>query len=96
MSSMNRSLLQGMTISMLLLIGFPVFVMADLQTGIKAYLKGDYEKATQEFRPLAEEGMAPAQFRLGICYEKGLGVSRDDDQAVKWFRLAADQGYTYA
>jgi hypothetical protein len=25
-------------------------------------------------------------------YRKGIGVHQDDKEAVKWFRLAADQG----
>jgi TPR repeat protein len=29
-------------------------------------------------------------------YENGHGVSEDDKQAVKWFRLAAEQGYANA
>ena len=34
-----------------------------------------------------------AQFNLGGCYVVGEGVERDKAEAVKWFRLAADQGY---
>ena len=29
---------------------------------------------------------------LGYMYRNGHGVPKDDAQAVKWFRLAADQG----
>jgi TPR repeat protein len=27
-----------------------------------------------------------------VCYLRGTGVAKDERQAVKWFRLAADQG----
>jgi len=29
-------------------------------------------------------------------YRKGEGVTQNDSEAVKWFKLAADQGYDYA
>ncbi len=51
-----------------------------------------YAKALQEYRPLAEQGHAFAQFRLGMMYRKGQGVLRDDAEAAKWYRLAAEQG----
>ena len=40
----------------------------------------------------AEAGVAWAQFYIGVVYENGLGVPQDDANAVKWFRLAAEQG----
>ena len=33
-----------------------------------------------------------AQHRLGYMYANGQGVQKDDAQAVKWFRKAAEQG----
>jgi TPR repeat protein len=33
-----------------------------------------------------------AQFNLGAMYDNGRGVRQDYDEAVKWYRLAADQG----
>lgn len=50
--------------------------------------------ALRELRPLAEQGNAGAQNRLGIMYEKGQGVPQDHAAAVKWYRKAAAQGYT--
>ena len=52
-------------------------------------------RRADELRALAvaaEQGDAEAQFKLGVRYEKGRGVSRDDEEAVKWYRLAAEQG----
>ena len=40
--------------------------------------------------------MRDAQFNLGVMYEKGRGVPQDDAEAVKWYRLAAEQGNAYA
>ena len=44
------------------------------------------------FRLAAEQGLASAQFNLGLMYDEGRGVPQDDQEAVKWYRLAADQG----
>jgi TPR repeat protein len=40
----------------------------------------------------AKAGNAEAQYNLGLCYEKGLGVKTDMDEAVKWYQMAANQG----
>ena len=40
----------------------------------------------------AKTGDAEALKKLGICYAKGEGVKKDMVKAVKWFRLAAEQG----
>ena len=39
----------------------------------------------------ADTGNASAQTHLGSLYSNGKGVPRDDTEAVRWFRLAADQ-----
>ena len=39
-----------------------------------------------------EDLVATAQFQVGWMYSKGPGVSRDDKTAVKWYRVAAEQG----
>jgi TPR repeat protein len=46
----------------------------------------------------AEAGDAKAQFNLGLRYQKGVpyGFNKDADEAVKWYRLAADQGNAHA
>ena len=37
-----------------------------------------------------------AQYHLGVMYANGEGVPEDDAEAVKWFRMAAEQGYADA
>ncbi len=44
------------------------------------------------YRLAAEQGLADAQYNLGVMYEVGQGVPQDYDEAVKWYRLAAEQG----
>ena len=38
-------------------------------------------------------GFCPAQFNLGNIYRRGKGVLQDDKEAVKWYRMAADQNF---
>jgi len=47
-------------------------------------------------RSLAEQGHAEAQYNLGVMYDYGEGVPEDDAEAMKWFRLAAEQGHQHA
>jgi len=65
--------------------------------GISAYRQGDYQRARDIWRPLAEAGDAVAQFNLGKLYEYGGGeVRQDHSQAARWYREAAAQGVTAA
>jgi TPR repeat protein len=68
----------------------------DYQKGLKAYYKDDYATALREWRPLAEQGNAHAQFGLGLMYRLGQGVPQDDKEAVNWFRKSAEQGNALA
>ena len=79
-------------VSALLLLVASSSAAADFTAGLEAYLRGDYAIALREFRPLAEQGNAAAQFSLGLMYANGEGVPEDDIQAYAWFNLAAAQG----
>jgi hypothetical protein len=70
--------------------------LADFQTGLDAFQKGDYVGAAKEWRPLAEEGDPIAQFNLGLLYLDGHGVPQSPMEAANWFRRAAEQDYTQA
>ncbi len=65
---------------------------ADFGAGAEAYKRGDYATALKEWRPLAEQGAAGAQNILGLMYATGEGVPQDNNEAVRWYRLAAEQG----
>lgn len=47
-------------------------------------------------RAKAEQGDTIAQNDLGFAYARGQGVSKDESEAVKWYRKAAEQGYFVA
>lgn len=61
-----------------------------------AYLKEDYATAFAEFKPLAEQGDAQAQYRLGIMHNMGFGVPVDPEQAALWLSKAAEQNVAEA
>jgi len=62
------------------------------EKGLTAAQSGDFATALREWTPLAKQGNAFAQFNLGLMYEKGQGVPKDDKTAVKWYTLAAEVG----
>ena len=74
-----------------LLLGVPSY-SADFNKGLTAAQNGDFTTALKEWKPLAEEGNAVAQFNLGQMYRKGDGVPQDYKEAVRWYTLAAEQG----
>ena len=77
--------------TMLSFIVFTPVTAQDYQKGMDAANSGDYATALKELHPLAEQGLAEAQFILGGMYLNGRGVPQDYDEAVKWFRLATKQ-----
>jgi uncharacterized protein len=67
-------------------------VAGPLEDGVKAYREHDYAAALALWQPLADNGVAAAQYRLGTLYAEGKGVGQDDAKAVAWFQRAAGQG----
>ena len=65
---------------------------AQIKLAGQLYQAKNYKEAVSLYRRLAEQGNSVGQYNLGILYEKGLGVSRDIDQAKAWFQKAAYQG----
>jgi uncharacterized protein len=69
---------------------------AGLNQGLAAYDSADYATARKELMPLAQQGNAQAQYRLGKMANLGQGLSADKKEAAKWFHLAAEQGLAAA
>jgi uncharacterized protein len=80
----------------LLAAGFCAAQAQDFGKGIDAYNKGDFAGALAEWKPLAGQGDAKAQYMLGQIYRDGKGVKRDYKEARKWFEAAASQGHPSA
>ena len=51
-----------------------------------------YDEAITWFLKASERGVADATYHLGLCFRDGLGVDKDADRSMEYFRLAAEQG----
>ncbi|MCB9974661.1 MAG: sel1 repeat family protein [Rhodospirillales bacterium] len=58
--------------------------------------KRDMIEAARLYRLAAQQGYAPAQYKVATFYEEGEGVYRNYDEAARWYGKAADQDYTIA
>jgi TPR repeat protein len=63
-----------------------------LEDADAAIKRRDYATAVRLIRPLAEQGDANAQYKLGVFYDNGLGVPQDKIRAYMWLNLSAAQG----
>ena len=63
-----------------------------LHEAINSLDKKEFVTAHQLFLDLADKGIAEAQINLGMMFESGQGVPQDFNEAIRWYRLAADQG----
>ena len=92
---------KGFTVHFVRALGWPVEILRAPSDGSEdsgtafatSKLKGE---TASKLRPLAQQGDATAQFKLGLLYEDGRGVAINYEEAAKWFRLAAEQGETQA
>ena len=69
---------------------------AMFKVGMGTFDHGDYATAVQIWRPLAKQGLAPAQAALGQMYHRGQGVEQNYAEAASWFREAASQDFPHA
>lgn len=58
-----------------------------------AYARGDFPEALRIYRALANQGVAAAQFNLGVMFDFGQGVGRDPAAALRWYREATAKGH---
>ena len=89
----------GLLIVALLSVSVAGCVIAEraaFNDGFAASERQDYATALRLWRPLADQGYAPAQNNLGVRYANGQGVPQDYAEAARWYRKAADQGNFFA
>ena len=67
-------------------------INAQIKLAGQFYQDKNFKDSVLWYRKVADLGSAVGQYNLGILYEKGLGVAKDDNQAHSWFQKAADQG----
>lgn len=71
-------------------------ILHNYELGKDKYDHKHYDEAVKMFRLSAEQGYAPAQYYMGVCYDKGRGFSPNKTEAARWYRLAAEQDHTEA
>lgn len=76
----------------LLLIGQPAWA-SNLSECESIIRQGNEPMAYKSCLPAAKEGYAKAQVIVGMALMSGVGVFKDPDAAVGWFKLAANQKY---
>lgn len=70
-----------------------------LTTGLACFAHQGYAQNDDKFiqtEQAAKQGDAKAQFGLGLMYDRGIGVKKDNFKAVEWYTKAANQGYAKA
>lgn len=64
--------------------------------GMRYYITGKPVEALSIWKPLAEGGDKNAQYHIGHMYSNGQGVAKNNEEALKWYSLAASQGHETA
>ncbi|WP_339487619.1 tetratricopeptide repeat protein [Pseudomonas sp. EL_65y_Pfl2_R95] len=97
MKAMNRMLHPTTALALVAFFSFvSVPAQAGLDEGVAAYEAGDLPLAFKEFHVLAETGNADGQFNVALMYEQGIGVTKDETQAISWYEKSAQQGNSNA
>lgn len=88
---------------LLTMLALMLVTAASAQTADALYKEGkslydakNYSKAIVKLKAAAEKGHKKAQYRLGVCYDKGKGVAENDALAFKWYSKSAAQNYAKA
>jgi len=89
------SIIQRMTVGVL--AAFPLLVYAHDPSPVPMtcqveILKQDTAETRKQCQQAAEQGNVSAQNYVGVMYANGVGVTKNDAHAAKWYRLAAEQG----
>ena len=56
----------------------------------------EFEDAYGCFQQAAEQGHAASQYELAVAYSIGIGVEQNDEESLKWYHKAAEQGHEEA
>ena len=82
---------------------FSIHLQAIIGNAISQNALGDYcskqkqfKKAFKWYKKSAEQGLATAQCKVGLCYELGIGVATDEKEAFRWYKKSAEQDFAIA
>ena len=80
------------TIAFLFLMISEIAIAGPLEVANSAFDKGNFGLARNLYTELANQGDPLSQFKLGVMYEEGKGVTKDSREAIRWFSVASGQG----
>lgn len=72
---------------------YPDHPVALAALGRALYKTQRYQESRAVIERAAASGHPFGQFALGVLYQYGYGVPKDETQAIEWYRKAAEQGY---
>lgn len=64
--------------------------------GIAAYQANNLPLAYKEFLTAAKEGHSDSQYNVALMYELGIGIDKNEKEAVNWYDKSASQGNSAA
>jgi TPR repeat protein len=68
------------------------FLPARFDLARESSFRKDSRNAAQALKEVYDAGVKKAAVILGEMYERGIGVERDQDAALKWYRIGAEFG----
>lgn len=79
----------------------PAAAGAGLEEADSLIQQGEFGQALEALLPFAYQGIAEAEYKVGVLYDYGQqaggrGVQQSPFEAVKWYRKAAEQGHARA
>ena len=75
--------------AVLLVITAEAVMAGSLEEAKTAYDKGDFRRAERIYSELSNQGDRIAQLQLGLMYDEGYGIPKQNQQAVRWFSVAS-------
>lgn len=57
---------------------------------------GERVRLIEHYQKMAKKGDKIGQYYLGLCYEMGMNIDKDEKLAFHWLGLSARQGYNHA
>ena len=91
--------LRHVFLSMILALGVAggtAMAAADYDEGLAAFNRRDYRQAFDVWTPLAAQGNTRAQAGIAYLLDHGLGETKDVEEAARWYRTAAEYGFSLA
>ncbi len=73
--------------------GFNPIAWAGFDESLDAYNRKDFITAFRELSLLSKQDNPRVHYGLGLLYENGLGVIKDEQHAILWYSKAAEKGH---